>query len=194
MTIPPDDPSRAPATDPVPALAGPAGLPAVAVKVVAREAIAAAVFARAGGEGGRDPTGLSHRLRALRHLVRGTGRPITARRAGGGRRPPGGRGGARHPAVEDLTPTPDSLGQKIAVPHGSPAAARGSRARLLNAAGIERGPVFRRIGTDALTAEAVALVVKHYAEPAGFRPGEFAGHKPTGGLPDQRRRGWGLNR
>jgi hypothetical protein len=55
-------------------------------------------------------------------------------------------------------------------------------------AGIECGPVFRcirkggRIGAEALTAEAVALVVKHYAERAGFRPEEFAGYSLCAGV------------
>ena len=58
----------------------------------------------------------------------------------------------------------------------------------LDAAGIGDGPVFRRVnkadrvGAEALTAEAVALVVKRYAARAGFRAAEFAGHSLRSGF------------
>ena len=58
----------------------------------------------------------------------------------------------------------------------------------LDTAGIVSGLVFRRvrknglIGEEALTAEAVALVVKRYADGAGLRPEDFAGHSLRAGF------------
>ncbi len=104
--------------------------------------------------------------------------------------------------VEDLVETPDGLrvvvrrsktdqegaGQEIAVPHGARLRPVEAVRAWLAAAGIETGPVFRRVrkngrvGDEALTAEGVALVVKRYAEGAGFRPEEFAGHSLRAGF------------
>ncbi len=104
--------------------------------------------------------------------------------------------------VEDLTAAPDGLrvrirrskgdqegiGQEIAIPHGARLRPVEAVSAWLDAAGIERGPVFRRInkgervGTEALTAEVVALVVQRYAERAGFRPEDFAGHSLRAGF------------
>jgi site-specific recombinase XerD len=44
-----------------------------------------------------------------------------------------------------------------------------------------RRPV-QQSGTEALTAEVVALVVQRYAERAGFRPEDFAGHSLRAGF------------
>ena len=104
--------------------------------------------------------------------------------------------------VEDLVETPDGLrvtirksktdqegaGQEIAIPHGARLRPVEAVRTWLSAAGIETGPVFRRVrknglvGAEALTAEAVALVVKHYADAAGLRPEDFAGHSLRSGF------------
>jgi site-specific recombinase XerD len=104
--------------------------------------------------------------------------------------------------VEDLVEVPDGLrvtirrskgdqegaGQEVAIPHGARLRPVEAVRAWLDAAGITEGPAFRRIrkngliGSDALTAEAVALVVKHYAERAGFRPEEFGGHSLRSGF------------
>ncbi len=104
--------------------------------------------------------------------------------------------------VEDLAEAPDGLrvvvrrsktdqegaGQEIAIPHGKDLRPVEAVRTWLDAAGIETGPVFRRVrknglvGADALTAEAVALVVKRYAEGAGFRAEDFAGHSLRAGF------------
>jgi len=68
----------------------------------------------------------------------------------------------------------DALGQELAIPHGVRLRPVEAVRAWLDAAGIERGPIFRRIrkdgriGAEALAGGAVALVVKHYAERAGF--------------------------
>jgi site-specific recombinase XerD len=104
--------------------------------------------------------------------------------------------------VEDLAFLPDGVrvmirhskgdqegqGQEIAIPNGAKLQPVEALRVWLEAAGIISGPVFRRIrknnliGTDALTAEVVALVVKQYAEKAGFRPEELAGHSLRSGF------------
>ena len=104
--------------------------------------------------------------------------------------------------VEDLVETPDGLrvtirrsktdqegaGQEVAIPHGARLRPVEAVRAWLAAAGIDTGPVFRRVrkngrvGAEALTAEAVALVVKRYAEGAGFRPEGFAGHSLRAGF------------
>jgi len=58
----------------------------------------------------------------------------------------------------------------------------------LQAAQIKEGPLFRRIskggklGKEALTDKSVALIVKHYAELAGFDSSEFSGHSLRSGF------------
>ena len=104
--------------------------------------------------------------------------------------------------VEDLAFLPDGLrvlirhskgdqegqGQEIAIPNGAKLHPVEALRVWLEAAGITSGPVFRRIrkngliGSDALTAEVVALVVKQYAKEAGLRPEELAGHSLRAGF------------
>ncbi len=104
--------------------------------------------------------------------------------------------------VEDLVDAPDGLrvivrrsktdqegvGQEVAVPHGARLRPVEAVRAWLTAGGIETGPVFRRVrkngrvGDEALTAEAVALVVKRYAEAVGLRPEDFAGHSLRAGF------------
>lgn len=57
----------------------------------------------------------------------------------------------------------------------------------MNAARIKDGPLFRSIdrhGTlgAALSAQSVALIVKHYADAAGLDPRDFAGHSLRAGF------------
>jgi integrase len=104
--------------------------------------------------------------------------------------------------VEDLVEAQDGLrvvvrrsktdqegaGQEIAIPHGARLRPVEAVRAWLAAAAIETGPVFRRVrknglvGAEALTAEVVALVVKRYAEGAGLRPEDFAGHSLRSGF------------
>jgi len=82
----------------------------------------------------------------------------------------------------------EGAGQEVAVPHGARLRPVEAVRAWLDAAGIASGPVFRRvrkngrIGDEALTAEAVALVVKRYADGAGFRAEDFAGHSLRAGF------------
>jgi site-specific recombinase XerD len=82
----------------------------------------------------------------------------------------------------------EGAGQEVAVPYGARLRPVEAVRAWLDAAGIASGPVFRRvrkngrIGDEALTAEAVALVVKRYADGAGFRPEDFAGHSLRAGF------------
>lgn len=54
--------------------------------------------------------------------------------------------------------------------------------RLIEAMGIEEGPIFQNIRKGghstgkALTSHSVGLIVKRYAETAGFNPKNFGGH------------------
>lgn len=104
--------------------------------------------------------------------------------------------------VEDLIATPDGLrvvirksktdqegaGQEVAIPHGARLRPVEAVRAWLGAAGIESGPVFRRVrkngrlGEDALSAEAAAAIVKHYAGQAGFDPDDYAGHSLRAGF------------
>lgn len=104
--------------------------------------------------------------------------------------------------VEDLTETPDGLrvqiarsktdqegtGQEIAIPAGSRIRPMHAVKAWLEAAGITTGPIFRRVSKadrvldPGLTGEAVALVVKQYAEAAGLDPTAFAGHSLRSGF------------
>jgi site-specific recombinase XerD len=104
--------------------------------------------------------------------------------------------------VADLAPAADGLritirrsktdqegqGQDVAIPHGARLRPVEAVRAWLEAAGIERGPVFRcinkggRVSAEGLTAEAVGMVVKDYTERAGFRPEAFAGHSLRAGF------------
>lgn len=58
----------------------------------------------------------------------------------------------------------------------------------MNAAGITSGPIFRRfkrgdrVTDDTLTPQAVALIVKKYAEAAGFDVERLSGHSLRAGF------------
>jgi integrase len=104
--------------------------------------------------------------------------------------------------VEDLTETPDGLrvrirhsktdqegvGQEIAIPRGTRLRPVEALRAWLAAAGITEGPVFRRVTrhgvvlSDALAAESVADIVKHYAARAGLDPNVYAGHSLRAGF------------
>ncbi|MBD0276007.1 MAG: tyrosine-type recombinase/integrase [Acetobacteraceae bacterium] len=104
--------------------------------------------------------------------------------------------------VEDLEETPDGLrvpirrskgdqegaGQDIAIPHGARLRPLAAMREWLDAAGIESGPVFRRVrkngrvGDEPLNAESVVEIIKSYAARAGLRPEDFAGHSLRSGF------------
>jgi site-specific recombinase XerD len=104
--------------------------------------------------------------------------------------------------VEDLTEAPEGLrvriarsktdqeggGQEIAIPAGCRIRPVEAVKAWLAAAGIEAGPIFRRVSKadrvldGALTAEAVGLVVKARAAAAGLDPAQFAGHSLRAGF------------
>lgn len=105
---------------------------------------------------------------------------------------------------EDLAETADGLvitirrsktdqeaeGRKVAIPRGREESTCPLRALSLwrAAAGIETGPVFLRVNRhgqvlrERLSAEAVAIVVKRWAEKLGYAASEFAGHSLRSGL------------
>ena len=80
-------------------------------------------------------------------------------------------------------------GRTIGVPYGRTSACPVKAVRAwLDAAQITTGPVFRSvgkgggIGTDRLTAQSVALIVKRYAEAVGLSAPAFSGHSLRSGL------------
>ncbi|MCX7016750.1 MAG: site-specific integrase [Candidatus Sumerlaeota bacterium] len=86
---------------------------------------------------------------------------------------------------------PEGHGRRVGIPLGrnGPATCpvRALRA-WLDAAGIEGGPIFRRVNRHGqvlakrLTSQSIALVVKRYAEAAGLDPARLAGHSLRAGL------------
>ncbi len=82
----------------------------------------------------------------------------------------------------------EGAGQEVAIPRGGRLRPVEAVRAWLNTAGITEGPVFRRvrkngrIGDEPLNAESVAQIVKSYAERAGFRPEDFAGHSLRSGF------------
>jgi site-specific recombinase XerD len=82
----------------------------------------------------------------------------------------------------------EGAGQEVAIPHGTRLRPVAAVREWLDAAGIESGPVFRRIrkngklGGDALSAGALVEILKDYAGRAGFRPEDFAGHSLRSGF------------
>jgi integrase len=84
----------------------------------------------------------------------------------------------------------EAAGELVGVPYGSSPEACPVRAlrAWLEAAGIESGPLFRRVdkhnnvGPHALQPGAVAEIVKQAVEAVGFDPSEFAGHSLRAGL------------
>jgi site-specific recombinase XerD len=81
----------------------------------------------------------------------------------------------------------EGQGQEIAIPRGETLRPVGAVQAWIKAAKITDGKLFRgidrhgRIG-GALTAQSVALIVKHYAEAAGLDAREFAGHSLRAGF------------
>jgi integrase len=81
----------------------------------------------------------------------------------------------------------EGKGQEIAVPHGASLLPVASVQEWLQASGILAGPVFRpiakggRLGEAALTAHAVACIVKKRAVQAGLDPVAVSGHSLRAG-------------
>jgi integrase len=81
-------------------------------------------------------------------------------------------------------------GRKVGIPYGSNLETCPVRSlrTYLEASGITAGPLFRpvnrhaRMGSRALSADAIALVVKRYAGAAGFDGTRYAGHSLRAGL------------
>ncbi len=79
-------------------------------------------------------------------------------------------------------------GRTVAVPHGRTAACPVKAVQhWLEQAQISSGPIFRSVSKagvigDRLTAQSVALVVKHYVQAAGLPSSEFSGHSLRAGL------------
>ena len=103
--------------------------------------------------------------------------------------------------VADLAFEPDGLriqirhsktdqegqGHEIAIPRGETLRPVVAVQAWLTAAKISDGPVFRAINrhghvSGVLTAQSVALIVKHYAEAVGLDPRVFAGHSLRAGF------------
>ena len=81
----------------------------------------------------------------------------------------------------------DRAGAVVAVPRGSIACPVAALNAWLDAAGITEGPLFRpinksdKVGTDRLTAQSVALIVKAAARRAGLDPQQFSAHSLRAG-------------
>jgi site-specific recombinase XerD len=79
-------------------------------------------------------------------------------------------------------------GQEIAVVRGRKACPVAAMKSWLEAAGITKGPVFRRMRRggvvldDALRPQGIAQVVKLYAEKAGYNPADYSGHSLRSGF------------
>ncbi len=79
-------------------------------------------------------------------------------------------------------------GQEVAIPRGTKLRPVHAVQEWLDAASITDGPIFRavdrhgRVGDKALTPQAVALVVKHYADAVGLDPACVAGHSLRAGF------------
>lgn len=104
--------------------------------------------------------------------------------------------------VADLTYLPEGLmvrigksktdqegrGHDVPIPHGSKLRPVEALDAWRRAAGIEDGPLFRRIGkgdrlsAERLTPQSVALIVKRWAEAAKLDPDQFAGHSLRAGF------------
>jgi site-specific recombinase XerD len=82
----------------------------------------------------------------------------------------------------------EAQGQEIAVPRGSRACPVVALRAWLDAAGIEDGPLFRRlrrgghVTEDAISPRTIATVVKKYAALAGLDPDDFGGHSLRSGF------------
>ncbi len=82
----------------------------------------------------------------------------------------------------------EGQGQEVAVPRGSRACPVAALRAWLSAAGIEDGPLFRRlrrgghVTEDPISPRTIATVVKHYAALAGLDPDDFGGHSLRSGF------------
>ncbi len=83
----------------------------------------------------------------------------------------------------------EGIGRVLAVPYdGSETCAVTALKDWTDASGITEGPIFRRVtkggvvGTDALTAQVVATIVKKYAALIGLDADKFGGHSLRSGL------------
>jgi site-specific recombinase XerD len=82
----------------------------------------------------------------------------------------------------------EGQGQEIAVPRGARACPVAALRTWLDAAGIEEGPLFRRlrrgghVTEDAISPRTIATVVKKYAALAGLDPDDFGGHSLRSGF------------
>ena len=82
----------------------------------------------------------------------------------------------------------EAKGQSVAILNGKALKPADRLKEWLDAAGIVSGPIFRRfkrgdrLSDDTLTPQAVALVVKKYAEAAGFDVASLSGHSLRAGF------------
>lgn len=82
----------------------------------------------------------------------------------------------------------EAKGQSVAILNGKAMKPADRLKEWLDAAGIVSGPIFRRfkrgdrLSDDTLTPQAVALVVKKYAEAAGFDVASLSGHSLRAGF------------
>jgi len=82
----------------------------------------------------------------------------------------------------------EGQGQEVAVPRGARACPVAALRAWLTAAGIEDGPLFRRlrrgghVTEDAISPRTIATVVKKYAALAGLDPDDFGGHSLRSGF------------
>lgn len=83
----------------------------------------------------------------------------------------------------------EAAGRNVGIPNGRTRACPVKALRAwLDHAGITNGPIFRsvakggRIQSDAMTAQSVALIVKHHAAAVGLDPDRFSGHSLRAGL------------
>jgi site-specific recombinase XerD len=95
----------------------------------------------------------------------------------------------------------EGAGYLIAIPHGQSLKPVQAVKDWINAAAISEGPLFRPVsrGGNAaarrLSAQSVALIVKHYAGMAGLDPAELSGHSLRAGfVTSAAERGVDLNR
>jgi site-specific recombinase XerD len=82
----------------------------------------------------------------------------------------------------------EGRGQTVAIARGEVHCPVAALLEYLKASGITEGPIFRSatrwgsLRASPLNTAAVATIVKHYAELAGFDPAEFAGHSLRSGF------------
>lgn len=83
----------------------------------------------------------------------------------------------------------EGKGRQVGIPNGTgPLCPVRALESWLQASGINEGPVFRsvnrygQLGEQALSGEAVALIVKERARAAGLDPNRYSGHSLRSGL------------